>query len=495
MLPWPHLARAPVKVLFVTSECVPFAKTGGLADVSGALPRALAARGVDVRVVMPLYAGFDWGELEPLDGTLVVPMGWGGRAYSGVRMGHLPGSEVRVYFLEHHAFFDRPHLYGPPGEAYGDNLARFTFLSRGALSLMHALGWTPEVIHANDWQTALVPVYVNTVEQGGPLAGAATLFTIHNLAYQGVFGGDALPVTGLGWEHYRPEELEHFGALNLMKGAFVHATLLSTVSPTYAREIQTPPFGYGLDGVLAGRSHDLVGILNGIDTREWDPARDPHITAPFSAEDLTGKEACKRALQEEAGLPVRPEVPLIGLVGRLTSQKGVDVVARTLDRILDLDVQVVLLGTGDREAEHFFGAAAARRPERFCAWLHFDNGRAHRVEAGSDLFLMPSRYEPCGLNQLYSLRYGTLPIVRTTGGLADTVVNFDEASGEGTGFCFHDLTPDALYDTVGWAVATWYHRRGDIEQMRRRAMVQDFSWDHAAGEYEALYQRAVECRG
>jgi len=483
-----------VKVLFVTSECVPFAKTGGLADVSGALPRALAARGIEVRIVMPLYAGCDWRGLERLDGTLVVPMGWGGRAYCGVRMGTLPGSEVRVYFLEHHAFFDRPYLYGPPGEGYGDNLARFTFLSRGALALTKALGWMPEVIHANDWQTALVPIYVNTVEWGGPLAAAATLFTIHNLAYQGVFGGASLPVTGLGWEHYRAEELEHFGALNLMKGACAHATLLSTVSPTYAREIQTPTFGYGLDGVLAGRSHDLLGILNGIDVDEWDPQADPYLAAPFSAADLTGKAVCKAALQQEAGLPVRPAVPLFGLVGRLTSQKGVDVLAHALDRLLDLDLQFILLGTGDRDAEHFFGTVAARRPDRFCAWFQFDNGRAHRVEAGSDFFLMPSRYEPCGLNQLYSLRYGTLPIVRATGGLADTVVTFDEATGGGTGFCFLDLSPNAIYDTVGWAVATWYQRRGDIEQMRRRAMAQDFSWDHAAGEYEALYQRAIARR-
>ncbi|HBB40459.1 MAG: glycogen synthase GlgA [Nitrospirae bacterium CG18_big_fil_WC_8_21_14_2_50_70_55] len=483
-----------MKVLFVTSECVPFAKTGGLADVSGALPRALAARGIEVRIVMPLYAGCDWRGLERLDGTLVVPMGWGGRAYCGVRMGTLPGSEVRVYFLEHHAFFDRPYLYGPPGEGYGDNLARFTFLSRGALALTKALGWMPEVIHANDWQTALVPIYVNTVEWGGPLAAAATLFTIHNLAYQGVFGGASLPVTGLGWEHYRAEELEHFGALNLMKGACAHATLLSTVSPTYAREIQTPTFGYGLDGVLAGRSHDLLGILNGIDVDEWDPQADPYLAAPFSAADLTGKAVCKAALQQEAGLPVRPAVPLFGLVGRLTSQKGVDVLAHALDRLLDLDLQFILLGTGDRDAEHFFGTVAARRPDRFCAWFQFDNGRAHRVEAGSDFFLMPSRYEPCGLNQLYSLRYGTLPIVRATGGLADTVVTFDEATGGGTGFCFLDLSPNAIYDTVGWAVATWYQRRGDIEQMRRRAMAQDFSWDHAAGEYEALYQRAIARR-
>jgi starch synthase len=468
-------------------------KTGGLGDVVGALPRALARCGVDVRIVMPLYAGMPWDAFERLEGPITVPM-WFGPAHAAVRLGRLPRSEVPVYCLEYNRYFDRPYLYGPPTDAYADNLERFTFLSRGALELVKALGWLPDVIHAHDWQTALVPVYVDTVEWAKPLHASATVYTIHNLAYQGVFDGGGVFITGLGREHYHARELEHFGALNLTKGALYHSTLLGTVSPTYAREIQTGAFGCGLDGVLAERHDDLVGILNGIDTDEWNPATDPHLPARFDKRSLGSKAVCKAALQREAGLPVRPEVPLFAFIGRLTSQKGIDVLAHALDRILAWDGQWVLLGTGDPDAEQFFAATARMRPDRFCAWLRFDEARAHRVEAGADFFLMPSRFEPCGLNQMYSLRYGTLPIVRATGGLADTVTNYDEASGGGTGFVFQDLMPDAVANTVGWAISTWYERRAHITRMQRRGMAQDFSWDRAARAYEALYRRAYERR-
>jgi starch synthase len=468
-------------------------KTGGLGDVVGALPKALVRCGVDVRIAMPLYAGMPWDAFERLEGPIAVPM-WFGTAHCGVRLGRLPRSDVPVYCLEYNRYFDRPYLYGPPADAYADNLERFTFLSRGALELVKAIGWLPDVIHAHDWQTALVPVYVDTVEWAKPLHGSATVYTIHNLAYQGVFDGGGLFITGLGREHYNARELEHFGTLNLAKGALYRSTLLGTVSPTYAREIQTGDFGCGLDGVLAERHDDLTGILNGIDTDEWDPATDPHLPARFDRRSLRGKSACKAALQEEAGLPVRPEVPLFSFVGRLTSQKGIDVLAHALDRILAADVQWVLLGTGDPDAEQFFAAAARARPDRFCAWLKFDEGRAHRIEAGPDFFIMPSRFEPCGLNQMYSLRYGTLPIVRATGGLVDTVANYDEANGGGTGFVFQDLTPDAVANTVGWATSTWYQRRAHVRGMQRRGMAQDFSWDRAAREYESLYHRAYERR-
>jgi len=483
----------PLKVLFVASECAPFAKTGGLADVVGALPKALHPLGIDVRVMMPLYAGMPWNELEPLDGTLSVPMWWG-TAHARVRVGKLPDSQVPLYCLEYNRYFDRPFLYGPPAEGYGDNLERFTFLSRASLEACKALGFIPDVIHCNDWQTALVPVYVNTVEWGQPLHGSATVYSIHNLAYQGVFDGGGVFITGLGRERYNSGELEHFGAMNLTKAALHHSTLLSTVSPTYARDIQTGGYGCGLDGILASRSGDLVGILNGIDVDEWDPATDRHLPANFDAHKMAGKAKCKAALQKEAGLAVRDDVPVLGVVGRLTSQKGFDVLAHALDRVLGWDVQMVLLGTGDPEAERFFAYADSRRGDRFRAWLRFDNGRAHRIEAGADFFLMPSRFEPCGLNQMYSLRYGTLPIVRATGGLVDTVANYDETTGEGTGFMFHDLRPDALADTIGWAVSTWFDRPKHIQAMRRRAMEQDFSWDRAARAYHALYLRAYERR-
>jgi len=485
--------RQPLKVLLVSSEVSPFAKTGGLGDVLGALPKALRRRGADARVVVPLYAGIDWQALERLEGPLDVPMWWG-NARAAVRLGRLPGSDVPVYFLEYHRYFDRPYLYGPPGEAYSDNLERFTFLSRAALQLAKALNFLPDVVHANDWQTALAPVYVNTVEWAQPLHGSATVFTIHNLAHQGVTEGGAMFVTGLGESHYHAGEFEHFGTLNLMKAALRHSNVLSTVSPTYAREIQTGEYGFGLDGLLRERSHDLFGILNGIDVEEWNPAADRHLVERFSRERLEGKGACKTALQHEAGLPADPHVPLFAVVSRLVSQKGLDVLAHCMERVLSWHVQFVLLGVGEPEGEHFFRALSARHRDKFRAWIGFDDGLAHRIEAGADFFVMPSRFEPCGLNQMYSLRYGTLPIVRATGGLVDTVQSYDEATGDGTGFVFSDLAPDALASTIGWALSTWYDRPHHVTAMRRRAMEQDFSWDRAAAEYERLYLEAYQRR-
>jgi starch synthase len=479
----------PLKVLFVVSECAPFIKTGGLADVAGSLPKALRARGLDVRVVMPLYAGMPWRDFEVLDGALAVPLG-GGVRRSAVRMSRLPDSDVPVYFLEHRHYFDRPHVYGGPQRGYLDNIERFAFLSRGALELAQALGFVPDVVHANDWQTALAPVYLNTVYWGQPLHGSASVFTIHNLNYQGVAGRDTLPVTGLGFEHYNPGELEHFGTLNLMKGALYHSTLLTTVSPTYAHEIQTSVHGFGLDGVLRERAADLIGIVNGIDVHEWDPALDRHLPARFSATQPEGKGVCKAKLQEEAGLPVRSDVPLFGLIGRLIRQKGVDVLVEALDHILKMDLQLVILGVGDHDLEHALGLKAAHHPDRIRFCHRFDNALAHRIEAGCDLFLMPSRFEPCGLNQLFSLRYGTLPVVRRTGGLADTVVNYDERTGDGTGFVLEDLNAWNLANTVGWAVATWFDRKAHFLGMRRRAMGLDFSWEKEAERYVDVYLEA-----
>jgi starch synthase len=482
-----------LKILFVASECVPFAKTGGLADVIGTLPKFLRKRGIDARVVMPLYAGMPWDKFEVLDGSLTVPM-WYGPTRCGVRFSQLPRSDVPIYFLEYNRYFDRPYLYGPPEQGYSDNLERFTFLSRGSLELCKGLGFIPDVVHANDWHTALVPVYLNTVEWAKPLHGSASVYTIHNLAYQGVLEGGAMFITGLGNEHYHSGEFEHFGAMNLTKAAIAHSTMISTVSPNYAREIQTGAYGCGLDGELSKRRGDLWGILNGIDAEEWNPRTDRHLAAPFDADDLSGKAACKAALQEEAGLPVNPEIPLFAFIGRLVDQKGVDVLAHALTRALDWDMQFIVLGTGDSDAERFFAGLGHARSDRVRAWIGFHDDRAHRIEAGADFFLMPSRFEPCGLNQLYSLRYGTLPIVRGTGGLVDTVANYDEATGGGTGFVFYDLRPDSLANTIGWAIATWYRRRNHVDLMRRRGMSQDFSWERAALEYERLYHAAYQKR-
>jgi starch synthase len=483
----------PLKVLFVSSEVAPFRKTGGLADVAGSLPKALARRGMDVRVVMPLYQGVRWDALDTLEGSLEVPMYYG-RGRAGVRLGRLPGTTVPVYFIEHNRYYDRPHVYGGPEGGYSDNLERFAFFSRASLELTKALGWVPDIAHANDWQTALVPVYINTVEWSKPLHGTASVFTIHNLAYQGNQESGAHFITGLGREHFNPGEFEHFGDFNPLKAALWHSTMLSTVSPTYAREIQTGAFGCGLDGVLAARHRDLRGLLNGIDLDEWNPARDPYIPARFDAGDLAGKAACKAALQKEVGLPVRPETPLFGVISRLTPQKGLDLLAFALERLLAWDLQIVVLGSGDGDAEAFFAGMSERRRDKLRARIGFDNGLSHRIEAGSDFFIMPSRFEPCGLNQMYSLRYGTLPIVRGTGGLADTVESYDERTAGGTGFVFYDLTVDALANTVGWALSTYHDRPEHILALRRRAMAQDFSWERAAAEYERLYLDAYARR-
>ncbi|HSF14776.1 MAG TPA: glycogen synthase GlgA [Vicinamibacteria bacterium] len=479
----------PLRVLWVASEAAGFLKTGGLGDVVGSLPKALENRGMDVRIVMPLYRGIQWDELERLEGVLPVPMYYGeGRA--AVRLGRLPGSAVPVYFVEHRGYFDRPHLYGPPEDAYADNLERFTFLSRAALELAKVLGFVPDVVHAHDWQTALVPAYVNILGRGSPLEGAATVFTIHNMAHQGIFESGAYFITGLGPGHFQPDELEHFGELNLMKGGIQHCTMLSTVSPNYAREIQLPAYGFGLDGVLAHRHDSLRGILNGIDTDEWDPAKDPFLARSYDAKNLSGKAVCKAALQREMGLPVRADVPIFSVVARLTPQKGLDVLAQALPRILEWDVQWVLLGSGEAAAEQFFTEVARLQGDRFRVHIGFDNGLAHRIEAGADFFVMPSRFEPCGLNQLYSLRYGTLPVVRATGGLVDTVANYDERNGGGTGFVFHDLNSGSLADTIGWAASTFYDRPHHLKTMRQRAMLQDFSWNRSAADYEKLYLEA-----
>ncbi|MBI5443890.1 MAG: glycogen synthase, partial [Deltaproteobacteria bacterium] len=410
--------------------------------------------------------------------------------------GALPRSRVPIYFLEHDRFFGRAGgFYGDDrGEGYLDNDNRFAFLCRGALELCKALDFLPDVIHVHDWQTAVIPVYLNTIYRDGPLGRAGTLLTIHNMAYQGAFYEGLMDVLDVGWEHFNFLELEFRNLVNLLKGGLYHATLLNAVSPTYAREIQGSEFGCGLEGVARERAGDLHGILNGIDYDEWNPETDPFIAANYSATRLAGKAACKADLQTAFGLPVRPRVPVVGLVGRLVHQKGIDVLAQALPRLLELDLQVVLLGNGEAWAQEHFPKVARENPGRFGCTIGFDNRLAHKIEAGSDFFLMPSRFEPCGLNQLFSLRYGTLPIVRAVGGLNDTVENFDERTGAGTGFKFDDLTPGALFDTVGWAVYSYYNEPKLLKQLITRAMGKRFTWDDSARRYEELYYEAVRRR-
>lgn len=483
-----------LNVLITASEAVPFAKEGGLADVVGALPKYLKARGHDVRVVMPRYYKVDRDrfQLRQLPGVLVVPMGIIGNMYCAVLEGRIPGSDVPIYFLEHEDFYGRDTLYEKDNKGYLDNDNRFIFLSKGSLELCKMIGFTPDLVHAHDWHTAAVPLLMNTwYRHDYHLSQAASLLTIHNMQHQGSFYEGAMDVLGIGWEHFTFLELEMDNQVNLLKGGIYHANMLNTVSEGYAREIQTPEYGWGLEGVVRERSGSLHGILNGVDYDEWSPETDPHLPAHFSASDLRGKGICKRELQRALGLPERNEVPLIGMVTRLVKQKGIDILAQALPRLLELDVQIVLLGAGEPWAHFYFGGLAGRHPERFACRIGYDNALAHQIEGGCDFFLMPSAFEPCGLNQMYSMRYGAIPIVRATGGLDDSVQNFDPAGRTGDGLKFWDLTAGALFDTVGWAVHTWYHDPDGIAALRQNAMAKRFTWDDAAAKYERVYLEAM----
>jgi len=486
-----------LNILITASEAVPFAKEGGLADVAGALPKFLKARGHDVRLVMPRYYKVDREkfQLRPLPGVLVVPMGVIGDMYCGVLEGRIPGTEVQVYFLEHEEYYGRDTLYERDNKGYLDNDNRFIFLSKASLELCKMIRFTPDLVHAHDWHTAAVPVLMNTqYRHDSYLAQAASLLTIHNMQHQGSFYEGAMDVLGIGWEHFTHQGLEMQNQVNLLKGGIYHATLLNTVSDGYAREIQTPEHGWWLEGAVRERSDALSGVLNGVDYDEWNPESDPHLPANFSAARLDGKAVCKRDLQRALGLPERDDVPLVGMVSRLVKQKGIDTLAEAMPRLLELDIQLVLLGAGEPWAHFYFGDLAARHRDRFACRIGYDNALAHQIEGGCDFFLMPSAFEPCGLNQMYSMRYGTIPIVRATGGLDDSVQNFDAAKRTGDGFKFWNLNAGALFDTVGWAVHTWYHDPAAIAALRQNAMAKRFTWEEAAAKYERLYLEAMRTR-
>ncbi len=468
---------ARLKLLFVVSECVPFAKTGGLGDVAGALPTALQERGHDVRLLMPRYRSVKTLPAARMAEPLAVPTSQG-EQWAAVYRSELAGG-VPVYLLEHDVLFDREGVYGDAHGSFDDNLTRYAFLSRAAFSLCDYLDFAPDVIHAHDWQAALVPVYARAFNRGVP-----TVLSIHNLGYQGRFSMDQLDVLGLEAEQMERLGLEYFGQINVLKGGVSCATKLTTVSPRYAVEIQTPDGGAGIDGVIRSRADSLVGILNGIDHKAWDPANDPHIAAPFSHDNLAGKAVCKAALQHELGLELRADVPLIGMVSRLAHQKGIDVLAEALDELLEADLQIAVLGSGEGWAEKLFRRLSETHP-RFRARFGLDERLAHCVEAGADFFMMPSRYEPCGLNQMYSQRYGTLPIVRAVGGLDDTVEH------EQTGFKFEQLSGRALSAAVRSAVDIYRNQPARFALMQRQAMVKSMGWDRAAAQYDALYRLAL----
>lgn len=484
-----------MKILMASSEAVPFAKTGGLADAVSALSLALAKLGHEVKIVLPRYWRIDRAKLTPLPGEMGVRMG-GVEEWCAVDKTFLPGSSrknpVEVFFIDHEIFFGRDGIYANSrNEDYPDNPRRFTFFSRAVFQLCNKIHWYPDALHAHDWPTALVPVYLKYGLRSGGFANTVSALTIHNLGYQGVYHKDNFHYTGLGWNVYFEGGFEDWGMMNMLKAGIHSADRLNTVSENYCEETKTQAHGFRLDGPLRQRSADYRGILNGIDTAVWNPAKDRLLPAPYSAKDMKGKAAAKEEVQRRFGLAADASLPLIGMVTRLTEQKGVGELfgpcyGSAFSICRDMKLQLALIGAGETWCEREIIGLSGRLPN-FSAHIGYSEELGHLVEAGSDFFLMPSRYEPCGLNQMYSLIYGTLPIVRRTGGLADTVSNYDEKTGGGTGFMFDDLTPRAIYDTVGWAVWAYYNRPQHIAAMRLRGMKQNFSWAKSAKKYIDMY--------
>jgi starch synthase len=494
----PSVTQHPLNLLIVSSEAVPYAKTGGLADVAGALPLELAKLGHDVILLLPHYRC----------------LGESGRSFRPVCRLHVPTPQgsvdtlieedilsvgegncrVRVWTIRNEAFFDRLGLYQDRGTDYADNLDRFSFFCRATIEaiahLRTACRWNTHILHLHDWQTALCAVYLKTVCHDRPeVQGAHTVFTLHNVGYQGLFPGEQFEKTALPLSLFAPEGLEYYGKVNLLKGGIIFADYVTTVSPTYAREILTPEFGFGLEGVLRNRADSLLGVLNGIDIDRWNPETDSYLPAQYSVADRSGKLRCKQALQREFYLP-ESSSPLLGVIARLTSQKGLDLVAAIIPQLMAMDLQLVILGTGEPELEEKFQVLQARFPHRMGLRIGFDEGLAHRIEGGADIFLMPSRYEPCGLSQLYSLRYGTVPIVRKTGGLADTVFPWTVQAGRATGFHVEEDTAEALLSVVRQAVAV-YQDQSMWDQLIEAGMTTDVSWARSGHAYDRLFLSLV----
>ena len=488
-----------MNILFASPEVAPFAKTGGLGDVAGALPKALHAMGHDAAVVLPAYRRGDEPSLqgEPAGLAFDVPVGDGLEPASILRS-TLPGTAVPVYLVDHKGFFDRPNLFKyDSGQDYEDNSARFVFFSRAVCELARRLPMPPNVIHCNDWQTGLVPVYMRCMYHHDDRIGeTASVFTIHNIAYQGVFWHWDMKLTGLDWSLFDWRALECNGKLNFLKAGIVFADVINTVSPTYSREILAEPAARGLDAPLRSREADLYGVMNGVDYSVWNPQDDPLIAAHYSAANKAGKQACKAELQRRTGLPLST-APLVGMVTRLAEEKGMDLVLAGFDRLMERDLQFVLLGTGEPHYEVRCANAGTHHADKAAFVIAFDETWAHRIVAGADMFLMPSLTEPSGLTQLYSLKYGTVPVVRRTGGLVDTVLPYspDRQAGEATGFAFDGMSPDGLLAAVDQALAVC-HRPEEWSQIMDAGMAQDWSWARSAAAYDQLYAiaRASECR-
>ncbi|WED23988.1 glycogen synthase GlgA [Vibrio sp. JC009] len=486
-----------MNIVWATSEAAPYAKTGGLADVSYSLPYALAESGHNVSVFMPYYPqvmGDKCEDTELVYELLGVPFG-DGEVWAQIRR-HKISENLSFYFIQFDQFFDRPKLYDWGGQEYTDNAERFIFLSRAIMQACLALEIKVDVLHANDWHVALCNVYVKSAlySDYDNFADTKSVMTIHNIGYQGVFNKSNLYWTGLGWDYFNFHCLEFYDQLNFLKAGVMMADMVTTVSPTYAEEILSREYGFNLQNSLQHRAVQgkLRGIINGIDTEEWNPTIDKLIPANFSHEDFTGKAICKAELQKEFGLEERPDVPVFGVVSRLADQKGLDVFIECIDEMLrEDDVQIVVLGSGEKWQEDAIRHYTSAYPGKFGGFVGYSNKLAHLIEAGSDFFVMPSRYEPCGLNQMYSMTYGTVPIVRATGGLEDTVHNYSASQlHRATGFKFYDLYADALRGTMRWAATLYNNDKPAIDAMRVNGMTVDFSWQHTATEYEELYKHA-----
>jgi starch synthase len=475
-------------VAFVVSEMEPYVKTGGLADVAGALPKALADLGHRVTAFVPRYGTIPFPPGEFV-GSVHVPVDSANRSAGFYRARRAHG--VEIVFVEHPEFFDRPSPYGIGNTEYGDNRFRFAFFARAVLEYFRSRGERPSVFHAHDWQTGLLPVYLKAFYLADPtLHRSASVFTVHNLAYQGNFGADTLDALSLPWNLGSREGLEFHGQISFMKGGVLFSEVVNTVSPTYAAEIQTPQMGYSMDGVIRSRGADLFGILNGVDYDEWDPRVDGRIATTYSADDLSGKAACKADLLRSMGLAEFPDLPVVGVTSRLIWLKGFDIVAGAWWDLLQRPIRMVILGTGEADILSGLRGLADRAPDRIATRFEYDPVLAHKVIAGSDVFLMPSRFEPCGLTQLYSLRYGTVPVVRSTGGLADTVEPWSPETRQGTGFRFDTPDGTGMIWALDQALAT-YKGKGTWRRLMRNGMARDFSWERSARAYEGLYRRAI----
>ncbi|MGA2355102.1 MAG: glycogen synthase GlgA [Terriglobales bacterium] len=479
-------------IAFAASECVPFSKTGGLADVVGALPRALAALGHQVSVYVPRYRQTKLTDPQTVVRSITVPFDDKYRFCSVVTAGASAG--VKFYFVDYPPYFDRDALYGSPAGDYPDNAERFALFSRAVLEASKVLG-VPQVFHCHDWQSALVPIMLRTLYAEDPaFRDVATVFTIHNMGYQGLFPPDTLPLVMLPWDLLTISKMEFFGQVNFLKGALVFSDFVTTVSKKYSQEIQTTEYGFGLEGVLRNRAATVTGILNGVDYEEWSPQTDKFITAGYSSQDPSGKLTCKQDLLQAFGIGnVDAKIPVIGIVSRFAAQKGFDLIAQIMDRLAREAMIMVVLGSGDKLYEEMFQRLNKQFPNKIAAKVAFDNAIAHKIEAGADMFLMPSRYEPCGLNQIYSLKYGTVPIVRATGGLDDTIEPWDARTGKGTGFKFSDYNGEALLLTIKQALLA-YQDPSSWQTLMRNGMSRDFSWGASAREYGKVYERARQVR-